>query len=105
MLVFALFDRNTECFFLIAPEMFETSISDKNYYHIAKTIFLLSDFKLPDFEKIVEKWTILTLSHIFLWLYMRSIVLFIFSEIQLLLSSFFSFIYIFRVSITGKKHK
>lgn len=69
MLVFALFDRNTECFFLIAPEMFETSISDKNYYHIAKTIFLLSDFKLPDFEKIVEKWTILTLSHIFLSLH------------------------------------
>ena len=105
MLVFALFDRNTECFFLIAPEMFETSISDKNYYHIAKTIFLLSDFKLPDFEKIVEQWTILTLSHIFLWLYMRSFVLFIFRKIQLLLSSFFSLIYIFCVSITGKKHK
>ena len=31
-------------------------------------IFQQSDFKLPDLVKSVWKWTVLTLSHAFLWL-------------------------------------
>ena len=63
MLVFALYARNSVCFFLVKSEMFETETIDKICYFMEKNwdlkqaclsglyLFQLSNLKLPDLEK------------------------------------------------------
>ena len=83
MLVFSLCARSCECSFLVALQRLEIWTTDKTSYHIEKLKNSIKNLEsvgfsgLYFFRKNVEKWTVLTLPNISLWLWMRSFTSFI----------------------------